>query len=217
MILILISENLFLISLNEKSNKIALKWFDYLLYGALMMDLVFTNKISMSGGNLKIEIIDQNSEDDILLEEMLALIKSSKGGKTFIEVCYSFSKKSNKSHIKELLVSQLETSGNVKYLGKKMLKRRYQVTDSEKKDEILNEIYSVLIDNKKPSEELKCLLSLLKIELSILKIIPKKLKKIAEKRILEVVKHEPIGEKLQDYIEELKEQALEAVDDIFDE
>ncbi|MBY8983920.1 MAG: hypothetical protein KGD65_02520 [Candidatus Lokiarchaeota archaeon] len=153
----------------------------------------------------------------MILEEMLTLIESSKGDKTFIEVCYSFLKKSNRSHIKELLVSHLETSGIIKYLGKKMLKRRYQVTDPIEKDKILNDIFSVIIDNKKPSEELKYLLSLLKIELSIRKIVPKKFKKIAEKRILEVIKNEPIGEKLQDYIEELKEQAQEALDDVFDE
>ena len=98
-----------------------------------------------------------------------------------------------------------------------MLKRRYQVVNSEKKNEILNEIQSVLIDNQKPTTELLYLLSILKVELSILKIIPKKLKKMAQKRIMQVVKNEFLGEKLQDYIDDLKEEAQEALDDIFDD
>lgn len=217
MIFILISEKLFLVSIKEKSSKIVLDWFDYLLYGAIMMDLVFTKKISISKDTFKIEIITQDSDDDIVLEEMIALIKSSKGGKTFLEVCFSFLKKSNRSHITELLVSKLETLGIIKYLGKKMLKKRYQVVNSEKKNEILNEIQSVLIDNQKPTTELLYLLSILKVELSILKIIPKKLKKMAQKRIMQVVKNEFLGEKLQDYIDDLKEEAQEALDDIFDD
>ncbi|KKK42026.1 hypothetical protein LCGC14_2389640, partial [marine sediment metagenome] len=48
-------------------------------------------------------------------------------------------------------------------------------------------------------------------------IIPKKLRKIAEKRILKLVRHESIGNAIQDYIDEMKEELQEAFDDILDD
>lgn len=213
----LIVDQLFLIGIDEKSKKFILKWDDYLLYGALIMDLILKNKISVSERNLKIEVINYNSTNDVLLDKMLDLIKTSKGDKTLIDLCILFLKKSNKSEFRDSLISRLENSNLIKYLGKKMLKRRYTIIKPEIKREISNEIHAVLIDNNNPTKELIFLLSLLNIESNFLRIIPKKLKELAEKRIKKLVKQEHIGKTIQEYIEELKEQAQEALDDLLDD
>lgn len=213
----LIVDQLFLIGIDKKSKKFILKWDDYLLYGALIMDLVLKDKISISERNLKIEIINHDSTNEALLDKMLDLIKKSQGDKTLIDLCIQFMKRSNKSEFIESLITRFENSELIKYLGKKMLKRRYQLIKPAVQEEISDEIHDVLIDNSDPTKELTFLLSLLNIESNFLKIIPKKSKKIAESRIKKIVKNEYIGNAIQDYIEELKEQTQEAIDDILDD
>lgn len=213
----LIVDQLFLIGIDKKSKKFILKWDDYLLYGALIMDLVLKDKISISERNLKIEIINHDSTNEVLLDKMLDLIKKSQGDKTLIDLCIQFMKRSNKSEFIESLITRFENSELIKYLGKKMLKRRYQLIKPAVREEISDEIYGVLIDNSDPTKELTFLLSLLNIESNFLKIIPKKSKKIAETRIKRIVKNEYIGNAIQDYIEELKVEAQEALEDILDD
>ena len=213
----LIVDQLFLIGIDKKSKKFILKWDDYLLYGALIMDLVLKDKISISERNLKIEISNHDSTNEVLLDKMLDLIKKSQGDKTLIDLCIQFMKRSNKSEFIESLITRFENSELIKYLGKKMLKRRYQLIKPAVREEISDEIYGVLIDNSDPTKELTFLLSLLNIESNFLKIIPKKSKKIAETRIKKIVKNEYIGNAIQDYIEELKVEAQEALEDILDD
>lgn len=213
----LIVDQLFLIGIDKKSKKFILKWDDYLLYGALIMDLVLKDKISISERNLKIEIINHDSTNEVLLDKMLDLIKKSQGDKTLIDLCIQFMKRSNKSEFIESLITRFENSELIKYLGKKMLKRRYQLIKPAVREEISDEIHDVLINNSDPTKELIFLLSLLNIESNFLKIIPKKSKKITETRIKKIVKNEYIGNAIQEYIEELKEQAQEALDDILDD
>jgi hypothetical protein len=182
-----------------------------------MMDLVLKDKISISRRNLQIEILNKDSTNDVILDKMLDFIIISRGNKTLIDVCSRFMKRSHKSDFREVIISKLESLGFIKYLGKKGFKRRYQVTEPALKTKILNEINAVLIDNQEPTKELMFLLSLLRIESNFLKIISKKLKKIAEKRIIKLVRHESIGNALQDYIDEMKEELQEAFDDILDD
>ena len=134
----LLIEQVFLVGINEKSNKIILDWHDYLFYGAIMMDLVLKDKISISRRNLKIEILNQDSTDDVLLDKMLDFIKISKDDINFIEVCSRFMKKSNKSDFREVLITKLESLGYIKFLGKKRFKRRYQVIKPSIKAKILD-------------------------------------------------------------------------------
>jgi len=210
-------EQIFLVGINEKSNKISFDYKDYLFYGAIMMDLILQEKISVSDNALKIEILNKDSTDNTILDKMLKLIDINSGKNTLMEVCYEFMKRSNKSEFREVIISSLEASEFIKYLGKKMFKRRFQLIDPTKRANILGEINAVLIDNQKPTKELMFLLSLLRIESNFKKIIPKKLRKKADKRIKEIVKQEFIGNTIQDYIDEMKEELQEAFDDILDD
>jgi len=210
-------EQIFLVGINEKSNKISLDYKDYLFYGAIIMDLILQEKISVSDNTLKIEILNKDSTDNTILDKMLKLIDINSGKNTLMEVCYEFMKRSNKSEFKEVIISSLEASKFIKYLGKKMFKRRFQLTNPAQRENISGEINAVLINNQKPTKELMFLLSLLRIESNFKKIIPKKLRKKADKRIREIVKQEFIGNAIQDYIEELKEELQEAFDDILDD
>ncbi len=210
-------EQIFLVGINEKSNKISLNYKDYLFYGAIIMDLVLKDKISFSRRNLGIEILNLDSTNDVILDKMLDFINKDRENKRLMDICSRFMKRSNKSDFREVITSQLESLGSIKYLGKKRLRRRYQVTKPELKTKILNDINAVLIDKQEPTKELMLLLSLLRIESNFSKIIPKKLKAIAEKRILKLVRHESIGKTLQDYIDEMKEELEEAFDDILDD
>lgn len=210
-------EQIYLVGIDEKSNKISLDYKDYLFYGAIIMDLVLKDKISFSRRNFGIEILNSDLTNDVILDKMLDFINTGGENKTLIDICARFMKRSNKSDFREIIISQLESLGSIKYLGKKRLKRRYQVTEPELKTKILNEINAVLIDKQEPTKELMLLLSLLRIQSNFSKIIPKKLRNIAEKRILKLVRHESIGKTLQDYIERMKEEAQELADDIFDD
>ena len=210
-------KQIFLVGIDEKSNKISLDYKDYLFYGAIIMDLVLKDKISFSRRNLGIEILNLDSTNDVILDKMLDLINTDRENKTLLDICARFMKRSNKSDFRDIIISQLESLGSIKYLGKNRLKRRFQVTEPELKTKILNEIISLLIEKQKPTTELMLLLSLLRIQSNFSKIIPKKLRQIAEKRILKLVRHESIGKTLQDYIEEMKEEAQELADDIFDD
>jgi hypothetical protein len=210
-------EKIILVGIKEKSNKISLDYKDYLIYGAIMMDLVLKDKISISRRNLQIEILNDDPTNDVILDKMLDFINTSRGNKSLIDVCSRFMKRSNKSDFMDVITSKLDSSGFIKYLGKKRLQRRYEVKDPALKTKILNEINAVLIDNQEPSKELMFLLSLLRIESNFSKIIPKKSRKIAETRLINLVRHESIGKALQDYIDEMKEEAQELVDDIFDD
>ena len=210
-------EQIFLVGIKEKSKKISFDYKDYLFYGAIIMDLVLKDKISISGRNLQIEILNKDLTNDVILDKMLDFINTSRGNKTLMDVCYYFMKRSNKSDFIEDIISKLESLGFIKYLGKKRFIRRYQVTEPAIKTKILNEINAILIDNQEPTKELKLLLSLLRIESNFSEIIPKKLRKIAEKRILKLVREESIGNALQDYIDEMKEELEEAFDDILDD
>ena len=210
-------EQIFLVGIKEKSKKISFDYKDYLFYGAIIMDLVLKDKISISGRNLQIEILNKDLTNDVILDKMLDFINTSRGNKTLMDVCYYFMKRSNKSDFIEVIISKLESLGFIKYLGKKRFIRRYQVTEPAIKTKILNEINAILIDNQEPTKELILLLSLLRIESNFSEIIPKKLRKIAEKRILKLVREESIGNALQDYIDEMKEELEEAFDDILDD
>jgi len=210
-------KQIFLVGIDEKSNKLSLDYKDYLFYGAIIMDLVLKDKISFSRRNLGIEILNLDSTNDVILDKMLDFININKEDKKLIDICSRYMKRSNKSDFRDVIISQLESLGSIKYLGKKRLKKRYQVTEPELKTKILNEINAVLIDKQEPTKELMLLLSLLRIESNFSKIIPKKSRQIAEKRILKLVRHESIGKTLQDYIEEIREAAEELVDDIFDD
>ncbi len=210
-------EQIFLVGIKEKSKKISFDYKDYLFYGAIIMDLVLKDKISISGRNLQIEILNKDLTNDVILDKMLDFINTSRGNKTLMDVCYYFMKRSNKSDFIEDIISKLESLGFIKYLGKKRFIRRYQVTEPAIKTKILNEINAILIDNQEPTKELILLLSLLRIESNFSEIIPKKLRKIAEKRILKLVREESIGNALQDYIDEMKEELEEAFDDILDD
>ncbi len=210
-------EQIFLVGINEKSNKISFDYKDYLFYGAIMMDLILQEKISVSDNTLKIEILNKDSTDNTILDKMLKLIDINSEENTLMNVCYEFMKRSNKSEFKEVIISSLEASEFIKYLGKKRFKRRFQLINPTQRENIIGEINAVLIDNQRPSKELMFLLSLLRIESNFKTIIPKKLRKKAEKRIREVVKQEFIGNAIEDYIDEMKEELEEAFDDILDD
>ncbi|MFX1281686.1 MAG: GPP34 family phosphoprotein [Promethearchaeota archaeon] len=210
----LIVDQLFLIGIDEKSKKFILKWDDYLLYGALIIDLILKDKISISKKDLKIEIINYESTNELILDKMLDFIKNNQEDKTLIELCIKFMKGSNKSEFIEYLETRFGNSELIKYLGKKMLKRRYQLIKPAVREGILEEIIDVLFENSESTKELTFLLSLLNIESNYLKIIGKKSKRIAETRIRKIIKNEYIGNAIQDYIEELKEQSEEFIDDV---
>ena len=210
-------EQIFVVGINEKSNKISFDYKDYLFYGAIIMDLILQEKISVLDNTLKIEILNKDSTNDTILDKMLKFIDKHGEENTLMNVCYEFMKRSNKSEFKEVIISSLEASEFIKYLGKKRFKRRFQLIALTQRDNILGEINAVLIDNQKPTKELVFLLSLLRIEANFKTIIPKKLRKNAEKRIREVVKQEFIGNAIEDYIDEIKEELEEAFDDILDD
>jgi hypothetical protein len=103
----------------------------------------------------------------------------------------------------------------IKYLGKKRFKRRYQVTDPALKTKILDEINGVLLDNQEPTKELIFLLSLLRIEYNLPKIIPKRFLMIAGERIVKLAEHEPLGWQLQGVIDRMNQTAEDFAESLY--
>jgi hypothetical protein len=178
------------------------------------MDLLLKDRISITERELQIEIIDHDSTNEGILDKMLDFIQKSQEDKTLIELCIKLMKRSNKSEFIETLIARFQNSELIEDLGKKRLQRRYQIINPAAREELLNDILSVLIDNSDPTKELTFLLSLLNIESNFLKIIPKKSKEIADTGNKNIVRDEYIGNAIQDYIEELKEQSEEMIDDV---
>ena len=221
----MIIEQIFLIGINEKSKKYIFNWDDFLFYSAIMMDLVLKNKISIKKDQrkrkstmtrLRVEVLNKDSTDNTILDKMLQFIEINSEIDTFIDLLNEFVKKSNYSDFREVIISNLESLGYIKYLGKKRFKRRYQVTKPELKTKILDEINAVLLDNQEPTKELKFLLSLIKIEFNLEKIIPKNSLMIAGERILKVVGREPIGWHLQGVIDRINQTAEDFAEDFSD-
>lgn len=221
----MIIEQIFLIGINEKSKKISFDWEDFLFYSAIMMDLVLKNKISIKKDQrerkstmtrLRVEVLNKDSTDNTILDKMIQFIEINSEKDTFIDLLNEFVKRSNYSDFREVIISNLESLGLIKYLGKKRFKRRYQVTNPEVKTKILDEINAVLLDNQEPTKELKFLLSLLRIEFNLEKIIPKNSLMIAGERILKLVGREPIGWQLQGVIDRINQTAEEFAEDLSD-
>ena len=209
----LLIEQIFLVGIDEKSKKIFLNWEDFLFYGAIMMDLVLLDKISIEKDldpdrkstttSLKIKILNTDSTDNTILDKMLNFLEINSGKDTLTEILVQFTKRSNFSDFREVIISKLEALGLIKYLGKKRLQRRYQINEPALKTKILNEIDAVLFDNQEPTKELLFLLSLLRIEYNIRKIIPKKLIRIAEERMYDLLFNELIGLVIQGVIDDM--------------
>ncbi|KKM76921.1 hypothetical protein LCGC14_1375310 [marine sediment metagenome] len=222
----MIIEQIFLLGINEKSKKIFFDWEDFLFYSAIMMDLVLKDKISIKKDQrerkstmtrLRIEILNKDSTDNTILDKMLQFIELNSEIDTFIDLLTEFVKRSNYSDFREVIISNLESLGLIKYLGKKRFKRRYQIIKSELKTKILDEINAVLLDNQEPTKELKFLLSLLRIEFNLEKIIPKNSLMIAGERILKLVGREPIGWQLQGVIDRMNSAAEDMIEDLYDD
>lgn len=222
---IMIIEQIFLLGIHEKSKKFFFDWEDFLFYSAMMMDLVLKDKISIKKDQrerkstmtrLRIEILNKDSTDNIILDKMLQFIELNSEIDTFIDLLTEFVKRSNYSDFREVIISNLESQGLIKYLGKKRFKRRYQIINSELKTKILEEINAVLLDNQEPTKELKFLLSLLRIEFNLEKIIPKNSLMIAGERILKLVGREPIGWQLQGVIDRINQTTEDFAEDLSD-
>jgi len=221
----MIIEQIFLLAINDKSKKIFFDWEDFLFYSAIMMDLVLQNKISIKKDQrerkstmtrLRVEILNKDSTDNTILDKMLQFIEIKSEKDTFIDLLTEFVKRSNYSDFREIIISNLESLGFIKYLGKKRLKRRYQVTKPALKTKILDEINAVLLDNQEPTKELIYLLSLLRIEHNLPKIIPKKFLMIAGERIVKLAESEPIGWHLQGVIDRMNQTAEDFAEDFAD-
>jgi len=209
----LIIEQIFLVGINEKSKKIWFDWKEYLFYGAILIDLVLKEKISItkdlnpdrksSTTRLIIEILNKDSTNNTILDKMLQFIESNGEKNSLTEVLFKFVKRSNYSEFREVLISNFESKGLIQYLGKKKFKRKYQATEPGIKTKILDEINAVIFDNQEPTKELTFLLSLLNIEYNIRKLIPRKSVKIAEERILKLLEDDVIGWQVQSVITDM--------------
>ncbi len=209
----LLIEQIFLVGIDEKSKKIFLNREDFLFYGAIMMDLLLLDKISIEKDldpdrkstttSLKIKILNTDSTDNTVLDKMLNFLEINSGKDTLTEILVQFTKRSNFSDFRKVIISKLESLGFIKYLGKKRLQRRYQITEPALKAKILNEIDAVLFDNQEPTKELLFLLSLLRIQYNIRRLIPKKLIRIAEERLYNLLFNELIGLVIQGVIDDM--------------
>lgn len=187
----LIAENYLLVTLEETSEK---KYISFInsktlcLAGAWVMELILKRKLLIEGKYLL--VIDTNSTGDEYLDEILTFIKDSKKTRRLRSWVRILSSK----YIIEtysLVFKRLESQGILEFEKRKkkvFTKMGYVLFRPEVKQSILERIHKIIIDNLEPDIELLCLLSLIKYSKLIKVLIPKEYRKVAKRRIDELVR-----------------------------
>jgi hypothetical protein len=152
----LISENLFLYSIDEKSKKSELKNLPILLAGAILYDL------ELNG------IITIQPAENIIVGPIVHLANPNKTGNAVLDVAtneilsrkrnfpvpYWLSKFRNKK-IRKIIVENLILTKYIQQIGKK-----FEITKPVIRDEITNKIINVLLKDHEPDKEFRLFLML---------------------------------------------------------
>lgn len=152
----LISETLFLYSIDEESKKIELKNFPILLAGAILYDLESEGIITIQpfesviiGPLVHLEVVKKTG--NLIFDEAIDAILSRKRD---FPVPYWLTKFRNKK-FRKLVIDNLIHNKYIQQIGKK-----YEIIKPVIKDEINNKIINCIIKNHEPDNKLKLFLML---------------------------------------------------------
>lgn len=198
-----LSEKLMLLALHDEKGSVlfsASTALPYGLAGALIIDLVFQERIALTEGKVKVR--NPSPTGDGLLDETLQLIRASdkpRDIKYWVQRIYSKVKNLHKRVSNELIEKGILERREQKILWV-FPSRRYPTINAAPENEIRKNIHEVVLRYKAPEKEDIALLSLVKSCDLIKEVFDKPDRKIAKKRIEAIITGEIIGKAVTEVV-----------------
>lgn len=202
-----------LLALKDREGKPEMgSMFQYAIGGALLAELLSSNRVKLIGDKPRIAIIDSTPLGDNLLDECLEKIRTAKKQKKAIDWVAGFA--SVKS-LKHKAVAGLCDRGILRREEKKVLliftRQLYPEIDHEPEREIVERIRTAILEQAADVEPHTVLLVALVGAADMLKmVIDKKDLKAAKKRIKRIVDENPIGKATRQAVEAAQAAAFAA-------
>ncbi|MFW9988284.1 MAG: GPP34 family phosphoprotein [Candidatus Odinarchaeota archaeon] len=170
------------------------------LAGAFLMDLFLKGKILIEKKRIKVS--DSSTTGDETLDEVFNIIKTSKKTRKVMNWIEQLARK-HKAY-SQAFYKRLEDQGILIIEEKKILEifstHRFYLQRPEVKTILLEQIENTIMHNMKPGPDLICLLSLLRVSNLIKVYIAKHYRKLAKRKIDELVQSEILDENTREMI-----------------
>lgn len=196
-----VTEQYFLLSLEDTTGKISSStagYFAYGIAGAIFYDLYKMGKIQFE--DKKVIPIDLNTIDDELFDFVLVELKKVNKPRQLSEWIQSTNNRYYE--LRDFLFKRLRTQGIIGREEKKVMRMFSFVTHpilrTEIKTHLLQEIEKVLMDDSLPSDDILLLLTLVKETNLINSLFPKEFRKQVKDRIEALTKNTQIGQAIRD-------------------
>ena len=195
-------EELLLLALDDKKGKIIFSSSSALPYGlrgALLLELVLIKKIDVI--NKKLVVVDNSPTEDSLLNNALDIITNHKQKK----VKYWVSKlKSKMKQLRQDLLLGLMDKGIIEKRDEKILwlipTKSYPTKNPIPENKVRSRIIDIVLHNKQADERSLMLISLINSCSLIKEVFKKEDRKVAKKKIKEIVKGENIGNAITEQV-----------------
>lgn len=201
-----LAEKLMLLALHDEKGSVvfsASSALQYGLAGALILELFFQNKITLTEKNIR--VIDATPAGDSLLDQVLELISSSKKQKDPKHWIYKIDRKVKgiKNKITDALVQKEILRREERRLLWVIHYNRYPTRNISPEQEIRQRIQNIVLMNHPPDETDRALISLLKACSLVNEVFSKGQRKQAKKRIKEIAEDEKVGKAVSDIVAEI--------------
>jgi hypothetical protein len=207
-------EKLMLLALNDEKGSIifsASTALPYGLAGSIILELLFQNKLTLN--NKKIEILDESPIEDPLLNKAISLIKESNRERDVKHWVHRLERKLKglkTTIIERLIAKEILRKEKNKFLWVIPV-RHYPMSNVAPEQEIRTRIHQIILQNDTPTQQDIALLSLIKGCGLFNEVFKKEDRKIAKKRIKEIVEKERIGEAVSAVVTEITAAVTTAI------
>ncbi len=199
-------EELLLLALDDEKGKIissSSTALPYGLTGAILLEFSLAGKILVE--NKKLIVTDNSSTGNEILDEALNIIENAPKNKS---VKYWVSKLNRKmKSLKKDILSQLiekkilvETENKILWV---IPTKRYPTNNPEPENQVRKSVKAIVLGSQIGDERIKLLISLIHSCNLIKEIFSKDERKVAKKRIKEIVKSEKVGKAVSDTVNEV--------------
>ena len=175
--------------------------------GALLMDLYLQDKITLIKSI--IEVTDTSSTGDEFLDQILKIIETSEKKRSLMNWIDKLSQKYDYYY---LYFDLMEQQGILRSEINPILKTKlYYLVNPEIKSQLLENIHSAVTNDKEPSANIICLLTLLE-ESKLIKVyMPRDLRKKAKNRVKKILHSEQLDSSIRDMILKIKKELVNVV------
>lgn len=199
-------EELLLLALDDERGKIISSSslaLPYGLSGAILLEFSLAGKILLEGNKLIVN--DNSSTGNEILDKALDIINSSPKQKT-IKYWVSKLERKMKGLKKDLLLHLIEKEILIETENKILWvipTKRYPTNNPEPENQVRKRIKGIVIDGNDIDDRSKLLISLVNSCSLVNEVFTKDERKVANKRIKEIVESEKVGESISNTINEI--------------